>query len=103
MSNVCCKEDFEASKNIMVSLNYTFCFRIHVEKDGSNAAMDTLHFHVVYVTFSCVLRNKIKYLMFSSCLKETVAIMFIPGGTLLQDVTSKFVNVINVILYIAVT
>jgi hypothetical protein len=55
MTNACCKQNVEASKDIMVSLNYKFCFKIHVENYGNNAALDTLHFHVL-----CVLNNRTK-------------------------------------------
>jgi hypothetical protein len=60
MAKICCKEDFEASKDTISCQNCTFCFKIHVEKDGSNADMNTLYFHVLSVIFSCVLRIKIK-------------------------------------------
>jgi hypothetical protein len=96
MAKACCKENVEASKDIMVSLSYKFCFKIHVENDGNNTAVDTLHFHVL-----CVLKNKTKdtYYFLHVFLKETVPSILMPGSNLLYDTIPEFVNMI---LYIAV-
>jgi hypothetical protein len=75
ISKVCCKEDFEANKDIMVSLNYTFCFRIQIER------MAVMQSWIHYISMSFMLFLVVlKKCFLHVSVKETVASIFTPGG-----------------------